>query len=397
MLPLMRGFIFVPFLFFFTNGQVRQVHVLTRHGARDHLRKSAVTLDETGGILTTEGEVQMEQLGSWLKIRYHDDDLPIQRIVSSPTQRTIVSAMGLARGYTNATNVPVYSTKEINDVDIRGYNKCPTFQNHLESLYETDEWNSLERSESPLLKRLAQTDRYARYSDADGIIPLEDAWNVFDTIAVCQSSGQSQAHCTSENGAPILTGDEWTELQRVVHKAELLKFHSDTAGDLLGTNVLRRIAQEPQQGLFVYSGHYPTLLPVLAKLNVDDYFPYDIPPFASALLFEDYIGGPFRVLIKSGLDDGAVVIREWNSRDDFVRDISQDSYDWCASCDNHSADVCLALSDAPSLNSTVAGFVLGSGVGALLVVAWWTFRHKCSHLAKETPRRAVMHTNGDFS
>jgi hypothetical protein len=426
----------------------RQVHVLTRHGARERLEKTTGTSttsspEEKGGRLTAVGEGQMERLGLWLRGRYHNNNgqpnLTLSRVSSSSTQRTIVSAMALSRGFTNATlsmnhtivvtddaviahTVPVYSTEEVNDIDIRPYDKCPNFSQHLANMYERDaSWIALEESVQDILRRLATIPRYQSYADDEGImIPLENAWNVFDDIMVCQSAGNKVDDCLRNDdetdNEPMLTTDEWTRLQKAVHGAELAKYHSSVAGDLLGRNLLSRIVAqqppqpEPQPGmLFVYSGHYPTLLGVLAAMDVADFYSPDddnnhnvIPSFASALLIEEHMDGHVELHYKSGDDDGnadnddasssARLLRSWDVRDDFVHaalggssssSSSDNGVTWCKACDNRSADVCLAYHnhrrfDGPSLNSTVAGFVLGCGVGALLVLAYLTFRPSLS-------------------
>jgi broad specificity phosphatase PhoE len=426
----------------------RQVHVLTRHGARERLEKTTGTTttsppEEKGGRLTAVGENQMERLGLWLQRRYNGQmNLTLSRVSSSSTQRTIVSAMALSRGFTNltlsmnhtmigftedhdaiATTVPVYSTEEVNDIYIRPYDKCPNFSQHLANLYERDEtWIALEESVQDILRRLATIPRYKSYADDEGMmIPLENVWNVFDDIMVCQSAGEEDEDCLrNDDDKPMLTTDEWTRLQKAVHGAELAKYHSSVAGELIGRNLLLRIVatppppvppQQPKQQsglLFVYSGHYPTLLGVLAALDVTDFDNPDddeinhnvIPSFASALLIEEHMDGHVELHYKSGDDDGtdddddsssAWLLRSWNVRDDFVQSalggsssssLSDNGVVWCKACDNRSADVCLAYHhrrfDGPSLNSTVAGFVLGCGVGALLVMAYLTFRPSLS-------------------
>ena len=54
--------------------ELKQVHVVTRHGSRRPLPKTAVTLEETSetSLLTPLGQQQHYELGLWLQERYLD-------------------------------------------------------------------------------------------------------------------------------------------------------------------------------------------------------------------------------------------------------------------------------------------------------------------------------------
>ena len=83
-----------------------QVQVITRHGSRTALQKTGSTLVETTApILTPLGELQLYELGTWLRQRYAVD-VPLLgdyvandvRFESSDLERTISSANSLTLG-----------------------------------------------------------------------------------------------------------------------------------------------------------------------------------------------------------------------------------------------------------------------------------------------------------
>jgi len=336
-----------------TSLMLRQVHIITRHGS----------LEENGdrSLLTPMGQRQMYDLGSWLRRKYKDalpdivgDDVPFNpskvRIESSEFDLTIVSAQSLAMGLfpqsTRESNglsllpyippiVPVYTIKAINDITMRAYDKCDTLQNKLRSLYESRDWKNYEREHKELLEYLANIPAFAKYKRGKSI-PLEDVWNVYDTINVAKiecnhklpadlSMGvfsESSSSCSTPEGTSlkdILVESKWEELQQIVHYSELAKYGSNhTTGVFIGSNLLNQIlyrmnkdpnislrsdGQSDALGydktrLNVYSGHYPTILGIFAALDIP-FFPKDysnwdhttsqvIPEYGSALIFELY-------------------------------------------------------------------------------------------------------------
>lgn len=164
--------------------ELRQLHVVTRHGARLPLVKiSGNHTETTEGVLTPTGELQQYQLGLWIKemckknystasTLFETYKASNVRLQSSSFDRTIVSANSLALGLydevsrdplrektipKNVTrpNVPVYTTELKNDVTIRAYDKCESYLHRLQKLYESAEWNTIESRHRDLLYKLA--------------------------------------------------------------------------------------------------------------------------------------------------------------------------------------------------------------------------------------------------
>jgi hypothetical protein len=442
--------------------RLAEVHVITRHGSRLPLTKTGDTLEEGGpGTLTALGQRQHYDLGLWLRGRYNNATSggvgffdafwnPSVNLTSSALHRTVVSANSLALGLfpqssrdpksesllpagVTAGSVPVYTEKAANDVTIRGYEKCEAGLG-LSELYGSRVWKDLEESHAPLLERLAGLEPFQQYEDPLlKRIPLEEVWNVYDAVAVprveCGFDANSTA-CRSSGGLSyqLLLGDEdWSELQSLAQRAEILKYTSARAseegggggrGNLAGGNMLRQIldrmaeaeATSTTGGLgkfYLYSAHYPTILTVLAALESDPgYWPAGggeggasdrppplVPDYAAALVFELYAeqggegGTPsksVRVLYKPGYtDDAAYEIHLGRGcagashcdlaavASSFLGDFSVAR--WCQECSNTGADVCLkanltaALSNQPpAAESSSTG--TGGGLGTVPAV-----------------------------
>jgi hypothetical protein len=335
--------------------RLKQIHVITRHGSRYALTKTQTLVEGTeAGTLTPLGQLQMYDLGEWLRSFYASFSIfdvydPSQvHLTSSALERTITSANSLALGLFPRSardpageslllpldnniippNVPVYTTDMKNDVTVRAYDKCDTFHNHLiGELYVSPEWQALEKDNVALLERLAGIPAFEAYADGrSGKLPLSEVWNAFDAIHVakteCDPAQASSASCQDLQALflqDVLEEDEWVALQSLAHKAELFKYGSDIAGTLVGGNLLRQIVdrmQETQDGggrfasadfekLYLYSAHYPTILGLFAALKEESVDSEVIPNYASALIFELYeddLDGQrvFQILYKAG-------------------------------------------------------------------------------------------------
>ncbi|EEC45710.1 predicted protein [Phaeodactylum tricornutum CCAP 1055/1] len=301
---------------------IRQVHVITRHGARYPLQKNSDNLKEqTRNGLTPLGVSQLHSLGGWLAIRYDaffEDGAAASariRLESSALQRTIESANALALGFwkasfpndetssllpANSTFVPlsVYSTPLESDIRIRAYDKCVAFHKQLDRLYESETWIGIENDNRAFLGKLASIPKFSEYSakSADGgrIVPLKELWNVFDLIHVAKTecedlTGSTCQSLADPDVADVLNVEEWTQLQGLAHRAELLKYRDSFAGRMVGANLLLQILERMQDttvDFFLYSAHYPTILGLLSALDED---PIDtLPDYGTALLFEVY-------------------------------------------------------------------------------------------------------------
>ena len=261
---------------------LRQVHVITRHGARFPLTKHATTLQEgTPGTLTPRGEQQSYDLGVWLAKRYMTlhggaDFVPHYiphkvYLSSSSYDRTITSANALALGLyadrNNArddddddatdnaerqqqqnqhnslpANIPVYSQQVSNDVTIRAYDKCPVFLTSLTSLYASQEWQQLEMSSRTLRTKLVE--RFPDYAAAAAsskgesdvqMVPLEDIWNVFDAILVAKTE------CGDDNGDTNNNNNATTTTTTTTQTCQSLK--DPTIQDFLSTDEWQDLQQ----------------------------------------------------------------------------------------------------------------------------------------------------------
>lgn len=380
--------------------RLKQLHVITRHGSRYPLTKNANTLSEgTEGTLTPLGQKQLYDLGLWLRQLYSafsvfDTYIPSKvRLESSSFERTVSSANALALGLfppatrdptgesmlpVSPANVPVYTTEVKNDVTIRAYDKCETFLTRLDDLYASQKWQNLEQGNAELLTRLANIPAFQVYADRFEKVPLAELWNVFDAIHVaqteCNGGGQLAPSPTCLNLpdpsiVDVLNDEDWTNVQKLSHRAELLKYGTETAGRLVGGNLMLQILGRMQgedvglasadfEKFYLYSGHYPSILAVFAALNNAPIESEVIPSYASALIFEvyldDVLGGArlVRILYKSGDDNeqkpvildnictiGEATYCNLKTMTSFFSNLSLEG--WCQDCENDGADVCL--------------------------------------------------------
>jgi hypothetical protein len=421
---------------------LRQVHVVTRHGARTPLPKDADTLLESAGsILTPTGQKQQYELGEWLKTRYSSlivkYDPSLHRLESSALDRTLVSANSLALGLFstaarfgdhNATvfpekpaNIPVYMETASNDITIRSYQTCPLFQERLADLYDSANWKTLENSASQdLLRELAEI--FPDMVDGEAYVSLKDAYTAYDAIHVAKTECDENPFTFSCLSLPnpdvrnILSQNTWLQLEELTHAAEKLRYGMQTAGNLLGSNLLWRIMNRMADGrtstrssdqsegqFFLYSAHYPTLLGLFSVLH-------EIPPtfvlpdYAAALIFElhqDSKSGivSLQVYYKEGEQPNVTpVILNQACKSEQGGTMSDcpltrilvwagtntltTQEDWCRACRNTAADVCMkdamkhpsvvqniekALSKGGTGNGIVVGAAIGSFIGGLVL------------------------------
>jgi Histidine phosphatase superfamily (branch 2) len=375
------------------SNELRQVHVVSRHGFRYPSIENDNIVSSLEDTLTPLGEKQLYELGEWLKKRYSGKigrwyNPHLFRLESSEADAAVVSANALAEGLLDKSsrdpynenmlpfsrpNVPVYTTASKDDVFFRAYDKCKTYNSTLATLSSSEEFLHFGQRYGKLLTKLAQKKEFMAYKDADtNGIHLLDVWNVYDIFAFayaeCGSSNRNTTACrsvTTVNHIPtMLTHHEWGELQDLTHSVERLKFSTDVAGTLLGGPLLAKITERmgleeldfedrdsEDAQLFVYSGHYETILSLLAALGEP---PVDkaIPATGSALVFElyDRISTPdpdyfIKVYYKHGENDTAVQLR--NVCHDCTLDVLVTYVDnqiasknWCQECGNDSADIC---------------------------------------------------------
>jgi len=300
----------------------QQVHVITRHGAREVLPKTDRLHETHGPQLTDHGYAQAVAVGAWLRERY---SLPLH-LESSATERTLTTAMGVAEGYQQA-RTPVYSLPSSHDVYWRPHQQCPYFLSQLDKLYNSDEWKQLEQDQADVLNR----------HDTD----LRHVWNVYDRMLVSNE-----------------TSSDWDLIQALATQTELWRFGPESVPVV--SNTLQKILDTTEDGLYVYTTHYSVLLSVLNALRWD---PYEIPPYASALVLER-VGDRFAVYYRRTTSDqllgGNLVTLPC---DDCIQP-KLTLQDWCSYCRNDSADVCTTCSNG---NPDMAiSFGVALGVGAIM-------------------------------
>tara|TARA_B100000795_G_C22781304_1_gene432416 strand:+ start:175 stop:1815 length:1641 start_codon:yes stop_codon:yes gene_type:complete len=258
-----------------------QVQVISRHGARTALTKTASALLEGGAVLTPIGEKQLYDLGVLLKNKYSAAlnlttyDSGKIYIQSSDFDRTVVSASSMALGLfpkssrshpesvvllpsdVTPANIPIHTKDRSNDIDIRSYTLCPLIQERLAGLYDQTQFMSLKSNTAnqQLLQYLALNPNFVKYSDDTDatikVIKLEELWNVYDSINVAKT----ECDCVSCDTSPIclnlpdstikdyLTISQWQRTTELAHQVELIKFGKNTTGSLIGANLLRTISE----------------------------------------------------------------------------------------------------------------------------------------------------------
>jgi len=382
---------------------LKQVHVITRHGSRHVLRKDSSDLSETvvsttDSMLTAIGQRQLYDLGVWLRETYTKTstnssildhyDRETMRLESSALERTVTSANSLALGlFPNKArdanlesllpvmpaNVPVYTHDADNDIYIRAYDKCPTFHERLQTLYQSDDWQQYSSVHQQFLAQLAQTTYFQPFSNENGIVPLQEVWNVYDAVQVarteCGEGRESSAACQAlADGIELrdlFTDEQWIQVLDLAHLAELKKFGMETAGKVVGINLLKeilaRINNGDQTKFSLFSAHYPTILGVFAAIDQVFFKEVVIPDYGSALIFEvtQKANSPtqeryFRIVYKGDdqNENNAVTVNldhicgnptmcTVSSLEEYLG--GWDVERWCSECDNDTANACLKL------------------------------------------------------
>jgi hypothetical protein len=268
----------------------QQLHVVARHGSRFELNKEAYNLREnTPGTLTPFGQRQLYDLGVWVKKTYNftgffNAYVPWEiRLESSGFDRTLVSADSFALGAFDAkardptdenllpltpANIPVFSEDPVNDIYFRPHDKCDTFHDRLEDLYNSGEWQALEAQHASLLTNLAQLSSFQPDVDESGKIPLIRLWNVYDAIHVARTECvqfSSDGFSPTCQNLPNSTADalqlseaEFQEVESLASLVENLRYGRQRAGRLIGgpllSRILDRMAGEQAGNFFLYAG-----------------------------------------------------------------------------------------------------------------------------------------------
>ena len=292
--------------------------------------------EEGGETLTPLGQKQLYDLGAYLRRTYGEDltststststgflqdyDPALHRLESSDFDRTISSANALSAGLfpwstrsdlhgantdvgvlpaDAVPSVPVYSRQGRNDVYLRAYSECPTFHDRLQDLYQSSRWKDLENNEQvdALLRKLGRIFA-GDIETVDGAVPLKSIWNAYDEIHValteCSASddggtdgdgggarttgmltGPDSFFCKSlpnPDLATVLSTTEFAKLEDLMEDTENMKFGVETAGNLIGSNLLWKMidrANASEGKFFLYSAHAPTIMGLLSTLQAD--------------------------------------------------------------------------------------------------------------------------------
>ena len=420
---------------------LKQLHVVTRHGARTPLEKEADTLLEPGdvSVLTPLGRKQLYDLGVWLRNTYNTNDFldlyqpSLDRLESSNLDRTITSANSLSRGLfplhsqeggnraeifqsllPEMPSIPVYSRQEQNDVYLRSYHHCPTFHDNLQELYQSVQWTTVETNYQSILRKVSQV------FNLQETVALKDLWSYYDQIHVAKTECEHDMDSFAcrllpdPSLATALTDTEFSSLEKVAERAEEMKFGRGNAGNLLGSNllwlILSRAADEGR--FFLYSAHAPTILGLLSTIQEwaqDDFF----VEYGSAIIVEVYQdqsdeSRSLKFLYKSSNSDVArpLQLKHANcaiSSQDYAGHCDMTKFEvwatkntivtneaWCEECGNEVSDVCMAhllqkntleqeIRESGSEPMVVAGSFMGGFAAALFTMV---LCHLCCRLRK---------------
>lgn len=296
-------------------GELIQVQVVHRHGARTHLRKDGRNPGiENGASLLPQGVSQLNSLGDAVRNRYltsgklngasvnYSEPLDILS-VSSNLDRTLGSARAFLFGLYPAQHelIPtkVFGAKE-NDYRLRGYAICPAYTSNVRTFLESREFRDKERDNAAFLKRIA-----APLEESDD---LKDVFNVYDRYALLRLGHNEDARGVT----PLNESDwnrlrdlaDWTESHKHSHKLSVGRGAAPGSA-LLGTMVKYTRAAiagnlASTHRMISYSAHYPTLLTLLAAAHTKHSAGARqdvIPRFGSALLWEVHRDASNRIQI----------------------------------------------------------------------------------------------------
>lgn len=328
------------------NADLVMVYSIQRHGARNVLPKSS-TLKEseaTGGpTLLPEGQRQCFEAGAAFNARYINPSScnssstclaapgsgPLYGVTGSPDvgfsnyntfantsalDRTIMSADSFLAGVfpaiavqDDATNgsyvptgeqvVPVYSMADTEDWKIRGYTKCPAYEDRLQQWLASEEFAAKAAETQELRDKVQALAPQLNVS-------LANWWNVYDAFNVWKTYGVGEA-------MPPVDAATFAEINQLAMWLETSKMRPSLTSNLLGGgllgNLMQRLAAAEaavsagRQGYYRFlsvSSHYNTQLGLLSALFADQAATQDhiwtkkIPSLAAVLLFELHASAP---------------------------------------------------------------------------------------------------------
>ncbi|GIL62620.1 hypothetical protein Vafri_16819 [Volvox africanus] len=342
------------------------VYSVQRHGARNVLPKGIFLTEDDligGPTLLPQGQLQTYNAGVSFRTRYLNTTTCVATstclpgfgngtkygvlnqpgvgfgnfnlyVRSSSLDRAILSGQCFFNGIfppdpTDSTNtsymptgeqvVPVYTRIDAEDILIRAYTKCSTYQNRLLTWFSGPEF-SAKVAESEPLRRQVQMQMPGMDTT------LVNWWNVYDAINVYRTYNVG-------NPVPNFTQSLFNQIQDLAYWLETSKMRSNLTGNLLGgvaladlTNYFRLAATASSNGLQAFyrllslSGHYNTQLGLIAALDLDTWTPAQgfswlrsLPKLAAVMVFELH-----------AIDAAAVTLPEGSWPSFFVRLVYQD-------------------------------------------------------------------------
>jgi len=347
--------------------------------------------------------------------------------------------------------VPVHTQPEREDLTIRAYRACPAFHADLTDLYASKAFHAEEAAHLELLQRLAERFPDHAVLDAEegvSYVPLERLWTVYDALAVAAEAEGSGVDPQLEALA------SWVEHQRFgaavagprlganLWEEMLGRAEAAAAAYGLGTTATEASAAHPPHRLVVFSGHYPTLLSLLASLRLLDANPAlladgrELPGYAAALIAElwqedggssapflrlRYRHGP-DVLVQdalylelgpacdaaaaaASLPAGSCPLSALRAAAESIPGWPASLADWCDACGNEDAAACVAATAASTGNTAgwswlvlaaSAGLAVGVAAGAAVAVCV-VRRQRRLHLGPEDEAAAIRDTGLELS
>lgn len=215
---------------------------------------------------------------------------------SSNLPRTLLSARAFLRGMLEHTVIQKanrvamrVATMAFNgsetDWRIRGYANCPTLSNKLEAFMKTDAYKQRKKSDEDFVNKLGRELKTKQFETN-----FDHVFNIYDRYTL-----SFYGYDDNPDG-PVrkLSMAEMTRLRKTVDWVESRKLHFGTHGLQVGGGLLDEMVRQVNSGRFKvveYSGHYATLLTLLAAMRGnkegDATYPgNELPRFGTALVME---------------------------------------------------------------------------------------------------------------
>lgn len=311
------------------NGELIQVQIIHRHGARSHLSKHGLKPGlENGAQLLPLGVSQLKTLGNLIRTRYLEGtsttsttittklengrlnySSPLDVIsISTNLDRTLTSARAFLKGlYPDQYELiptKVFGAKE-NDYRLRGYAICPT----MNELPNIDGWFSRTfKKHEKFIQRIAPA--------VNEKPTVNNLFNIYDKYKLISLG------IPTSTGTKALSPSDWNKLKQVTDSIETKRYNGfhkvpqPQGKSLLATlmsysNEIAKNYNNPNSRthrIIEYSAHYPTLLSLLQAIrptNPNPLPPADtIPEFSAALLWETHRSKEGKFFIRTLWYDG---------------------------------------------------------------------------------------------